>query len=379
MKRVQTHDPQQAIYRKGPYLVIALPVTVLGLSGIVVTAEKAIREWPTDDWGISLAWAVLVAIGLGLMGFSQIVFDKSAGRVSKLWRWLFVRRSTTLPLERFNRVSWKLERGGDSAVYPVTLKGPEGQELRLFEETSIDDARRTTHELALFLGFGEEHWDTTFLSREARQVRERLAKAQRSNPLNAFARAVARLVIPRITLRIEGATSNVLAYRKGFGKIQRFFGLFALSMGVLSMGVLSKGVLFLLSLLLETEVNAGEHPWVVPLVGGISATVGVVLVFWRRGMNIDMNAGSVTFWWGLLRPMWSTHHDVSRFTTLVLQPEAKESGSVPNVWWRVSLSGEGVEKLTLFGSSDLDEARTFAEQVADFLKYPLLELAYEGH
>lgn len=52
---------------------------------------------------------------------------------------------------------------------------------------------------------------------------------------------------------------------------------------------------------------------------------------------------------------------------------------MPHVEWRVSLSGEGVEKLTLFGLSDLDEARPFAQQVADFLKYPLVELVYEGH
>ena len=116
-----------------------------------------------------------------------------------------------------------------------------------------------------------------------------------------------------------------------------------------------------------------------PLVGGVFATVGAVLLFGRQGMTIDKNAWSVTFWWGLLRPMWSRHHDLSRFTSLVLQPEAEVSQDGPRVSWRVSLSGEDVEKLTVFRSPDADEARTFAQQVADFLKYPLMELVYDGH
>jgi hypothetical protein len=378
MKRVETRDPQQAVYQEERHPVVGvvgMVLGLLGLSAIVGMAVQLIQRWPnhwTEYLGylfvlavVLLLTAVFFRIGLAGTACSQVVLDKSVGRVSKSWRWLFVRRLTTQQLAGFNSVSWELQYINDSPFYPVTLKGPEGHELCLFEETSMDDARKTTHELAVFLGFGEEHWDTTFLSREAPDVSGTCPKA--------IARVIALvepLCVPKMTLRIEGPTSNMLVYRKGSEKLSKLLGL----------PFLLIGLFFVLSPWFGLEFNEGEDPWwATVLVGGMFATIGAVLVFGRKGITIDKNASSVTFWRGLLWPMWSRHHDLSRFTSLVLQPDAEVSGDVPRVWWRVSLSGEDVEKLTLFRSPDADEARTFAQQVADFLKYPLVEPACEGH
>ncbi|MDP2897133.1 MAG: hypothetical protein Q8Q12_11365 [bacterium] len=287
MKRVETRDPQQAVYQEGRHPVVGLVLIVLGLLGlsaVVATAVKLIRPWPnhwTEYLGglfflafVLLLTATFLRIGLAGMVCSQIVFDRSAGQVIESWRWFFVRRSTTHQLARFNSVSWKLLRVGSgedsSARYPVVLKGPEGHELCLFEETSMDDARRRTHELAVFLGFGEEHWDTTFLSREARDI-------SGTRP-NAFVRVLAALVVhldePKITLRIEGPTSNMLVYRKGFGKLTKLLGL----------PFLPSGLLCMLSPWLGLEFNEGKNPWwSALLIGGMLATVGAVLVFGRQG------------------------------------------------------------------------------------------------
>ena len=108
------------------------------------------------------------------------------------------------------------------------------------------------------------------------------------------------------------------------------------------------------------------------LFGSVFAAVGSALVFGRSGIILDRGRGRVVQWWGLLVPMKRVEHmlDAIRQVEMDFSRGDKDSADT----WPVKLSGEGIPKpITIAQPVDFAEARQVAEELARFLRKPLVD------
>jgi hypothetical protein len=108
------------------------------------------------------------------------------------------------------------------------------------------------------------------------------------------------------------------------------------------------------------------------LFGSVFAAVGSALVFGRSGIILDRGRGRIVQWWGLLVPMKRVEHmlDAIRQVEMDFSRGDKDSADT----WPVKLSGEGIPKpITIAQPVDFAEARQVAEELARFLRKPLVD------
>ena len=108
------------------------------------------------------------------------------------------------------------------------------------------------------------------------------------------------------------------------------------------------------------------------LFGSVFAAVGSALVFGRSGIILDRGRGQIVQWWGLLVPMKRVEHmlDAIRQVEMDFSRGDKDSADT----WPVKLSGEGIPKpIPIAQPVDFAEARQVAEELARFLRKPLVD------
>jgi hypothetical protein len=161
--------------------------------------------------------------------------------------------------------------------------------------------------------------------------------------------------MPRIATR----HAHQLAYR------QRF------SVGVRMVGclVLIAGSIVLVAAVAEvTEDSISKTAWLGVSLGCALVVVGTVLLCGERGKLIDREQGTVTRWWGIVRPWWHSTRDMREYQALSV--EAYDVAGVAR--WRVNLCGSQAERLELFDLGSHEAAQAAARRVAAFLSLTIL-------
>jgi hypothetical protein len=345
---------------------------ILALAGIVFVvgaqAQHVPREfqWSGEGGILSMLYGLLcpfaiigVLFGLGIIlsRSRELVFESTSGQIIKSLRLLAWERSVKHRYVDFDSVTWKPRRRGGaegSTLYPIVLTGPQA-ELRLFEETRLEDARKTTREIGEFTGFKQKHWDAGLLTQgaESSAYADRLAKVRRRMSLIG--------VGPRWrVLRSEGS----LEYVQTFEPFVRIItGLFAII-----------GACLLIWSLCASENLPNEQFWL----GGIFFIVSVPFVLGRRGITIDVGCGVVRIWVRLLATIWSREDDLSAFSKVVVERQVEELNSTPCVVGRIVLAGHGDRRLVLFKLIFTEEIWQFAGEISGFTNVPLVSDVQDG-
>jgi hypothetical protein len=148
------------------------------------------------------------------------------------------------------------------------------------------------------------------------------------------------------------------------------------------------GGLFAIVLSLSPDAGRRDVPdWYILLPGGLLLFgVGVLLVFTRRGTEIDHRNGRVTKWWGLLWPMARTVHPLADFDQVAMSQRVERGRRRSYTVYPVTLVGPKVRavevdtKLTFSGADELakDIARCTGFQFVDRSQgSPIVRLAAE--
>ncbi|MBI2994569.1 MAG: hypothetical protein HYY48_10400 [Gammaproteobacteria bacterium] len=148
------------------------------------------------------------------------------------------------------------------------------------------------------------------------------------------------------------------------GGFLALFGLPFLGMGLL---------LVFLFLSPPDGMKTSGEPWVGALVGGVFALVGAGFVFGRSGTILDRRRRTLTSWWGLLVPFFSTPYQIGRDAHVIVTREVRRSKNSTYIVFPVLIRGEG---LSVSGgmSRDFDESRRMAEETAKFFGLAIHDL-----
>lgn len=142
------------------------------------------------------------------------------------------------------------------------------------------------------------------------------------------------------------------------------------------------GLPFLLTGLFVMQVPLGmapvqESPGTLPsifviLFGAIFATVGAALVFGRMGFIFDRSTGRIIQWYGLIVPMKRKEYLLDSVDQVEMSFFSGDSDSAAT--WPVTLSGNGLAKpISILRPTNFAEARQLAEELARFLRKPLVD------
>jgi hypothetical protein len=108
------------------------------------------------------------------------------------------------------------------------------------------------------------------------------------------------------------------------------------------------------------------------LFGPVFMGVGLVLMTGRTGIIIDRQLGTVTSWKGLLVPMKRDRRELQYYDRILLDKDIDSSGDSSTTVFPVILRGGSMAKPVEFErSSNYNEARELAENLAKFLEFPL--------
>jgi len=162
--------------------------------------------------------------------------------------------------------------------------------------------------------------------------------------------------------RIDSGLSYQLAYRQRFSRVCRLFGCAAFVAGAMSMSVPW--------LLPDADASASAMRASLSF-GVVAAALGVALLFGRRGKVFDKQEGTLTFWWGVLRPWRQTVYELSDFTLLAICPNRLEEPTQ----WQIALDTASGERLTIFELTRESAARIATAEIAGFLGLPAIVLA----
>jgi hypothetical protein len=144
-------------------------------------------------------------------------------------------------------------------------------------------------------------------------------------------------------------------------------------MVVVGVPLLSVGLFLAAAPLLgEPGLSEGLPPALLITVpfGLIFAAMGLLLIFGKWGMEVDLDRGTVARWWGLLRPLRRTERRLAEFDRVVLAEQITEVGGHENQTYAVRLEGAG-EPMDLQRTLTPGPARLEAEAVARFTGLPL--------
>ena len=135
------------------------------------------------------------------------------------------------------------------------------------------------------------------------------------------------------------------------------------------------GGLFAIVLSLSPDAGRRDVPdWYILLPGGLLLFgVGVLLVFTRRGTEIDHRNGRVTKWWGLVRPMTRTVHPLADFDQVTLSQRQERGHRRSYTVYPVSLSGPTVRPLTVDTPLTFTGGLELAQDLARFTGLQLLD------
>ena len=110
----------------------------------------------------------------------------------------------------------------------------------------------------------------------------------------------------------------------------------------------------------------------VVLFGAVFAAVGAALVFGRSGIILDRSRGHIIQWYGLLVPMKRTEYLLDSIRQVEMNFSSGDSDSPAT--WPVKLSGENITTpLSVLQPTSFTEARQLAEELARFLRKPLVD------
>lgn len=108
------------------------------------------------------------------------------------------------------------------------------------------------------------------------------------------------------------------------------------------------------------------------LFGAVFAAVGAVLVFGRSGIILDRSRGHIIQWYGLLVPMKRTEYLLDSIRQVEMNFSSGDGDSPAT--WPVKLSGESIAKpISVLQPTNFTEARQMAEELARFLRKPLVD------
>jgi len=96
--------------------------------------------------------------------------------------------------------------------------------------------------------------------------------------------------------------------------------------------------------------------------------------FGRIGVDIDRSTGTVTTSWGLLFPIFPSKHRLDRHQTVLLDFQVRQCGKSKISEYVVLLS-DGADRITLGRGEDYPRMRTVAEEIARFVRLPLLDIS----
>jgi len=128
------------------------------------------------------------------------------------------------------------------------------------------------------------------------------------------------------------------------------------------------GGLFAIVLALSPEAGRRDVPdWYIVLPGGLLlAGVGVLLVFTRRGTEIDRRNGRVTKWWRLLWFERRTEHPLSDFHQVVMSQRQERGNRRSYTVYPVCLSGPSVRRVEVDTKLTFAGGRELAEDIVRF-------------
>ncbi|HEV3340857.1 MAG TPA: hypothetical protein VG125_10890 [Pirellulales bacterium] len=161
--------------------------------------------------------------------------------------------------------------------------------------------------------------------------------------------------MPRVATR----HAHQLAYRQRFSVGVRMFGCL----------VLIAGSIVLAAAVAEaTKESISKTAWLAVSLGCLLAVSGTTLLCGQRGKLIDREQGTVTRWWGVVRPLWRSTRDMRGYQAIAV--ESHEVAGLAR--WRVNLCGAQGERLELFDLASHEAAQAAARGVAAFLSLTIL-------
>ena len=125
--------------------------------------------------------------------------------------------------------------------------------------------------------------------------------------------------------------------------------------------------------IIPVKGSSGTLPSIfVVLFGAVFAAVGAALVFGRSGILLDRSRGNIIQWYGLLIPMKRTEYLLDSIRQVEMNFSSGDSDSPAT--WPVKLSGENITTpLSVLQPTSFTEARQLAEELARFLRKPLVD------
>lgn len=117
-------------------------------------------------------------------------------------------------------------------------------------------------------------------------------------------------------------------------------------------------------------------PWFVTAIfGSVFTLIGVALTFGRSGMVIDRRKGTVMYWYGLLVPMKRTWRRLHYYNRLTIQKDLRRAEKRTYYAYPIVLKGSrgATEGIVFAEPTDYPQARRTAEEIATFLKLPLVD------
>jgi hypothetical protein len=227
----------------------------------------------------------------------------------------------------------------------------------LFIPDSADEARRLTREIGDFLGIPQHHWDEQ-IQDPSFEVARQLVHKQSDE-----VRAARRFGLEQpIEVRADpGADRLTLARRRGRGPVSGFVRFWGLTVALM-------GLFFLALPLIGGTFNGRADAFLEPiLIGAAMLAAGLLIALLRRGTTIDRRDQTVSFWWGIPRPLWATRQDLSRYSAVRVGRRVEDDAIVGTV----GLDGPDNPELVLHSSKDLMEVQSLAENIARFLNWPV--------
>jgi len=160
-------------------------------------------------------------------------------------------------------------------------------------------------------------------------------------------------------------SDSVLEKKKGGGSLS----LIGLPFFLVGIGVIA--VAFI-----PTSVRGGdEFPLFVAIpFGGIFAMAGVAFIFGRSGIRIDKEAGTVTQWWGLPKPIRVKKYPIQNFNYARITKEIRRTDKSSYTVFPVRLASSSTSaEIKLSEERQMQKARQDAESVAKFLHIPIYD------
>jgi len=161
MRRVESSDPDQLVYKSGGgcAVLFALPFLVAGL--VVLSIPFLMRETSPRNPPGAIVYIVggLFVLGalLALLWRGGVVIDRRQGTVLDWWGLPRPISRTETKLSEFDHVSVGREvrktKNSSYTVYPVGLRSGQRSPLKLGEEMRPQEGRRVAEDVAKFLSF----------------------------------------------------------------------------------------------------------------------------------------------------------------------------------------------------------------------------------